>query len=812
MVASVAMATPAQASTRRAGDDEWAAARPYLEGQSSAARTQRFDIPEGPLDRALQTLARVSKVDVTAPADVTARVTTAGISGTMTMEQAFTRLLAGTGLTARFTSERTVVVELRAQTENVEVTGAADQLLSSPKYTAALRDIPQTIEVIPRALMDQQGARTLSETLRNVPGISLQAGEGGGASNTAGDMFNMRGFSANNSIFVDGVRDDGLMSRDVFNLEQVEVFLGPAGTDVGRGTAAGYVNMATKTPHAGSSDSTSFAYGAADGKRLTVDANHGLSPHVTGDWRDRVALRLNALWEAGGVVGRDVVTRTSQAIAPSLALGLGTPTRTVVGAQISRQDNVPDYGIPAAAWSGAPLAPATVPASEPVAPTNFYGSVGYDYDRVEQESYTARVEHDLRPSVSVRNQTRYNRTRRSAVISTIQSPSSFVPATEKVTVGRQGNERENEILSNQTSLAAHATTGAVRHAFSAGVEFTADQQFAPGLSGIGTRAPVDIYYPDAYDPIAGYDPTPSGASTRGRTTTAALYGFDSADFGSRWQLSGGVRWEHFSTTFRQVDTAGATATDEDAADNLLSGKAAVLFRLRSDANVYVSYGSSLAPPGTANFALSAQENNQNHPNVKPQESTNLEVGAKVSLLQERLALTAAAFRTRNRNVIFTVDASAVPPLFNQDDGQRVDGVTVGATGRLTDRWNVTASVGYLDTAQETQNPANDGKWLTLTPPLSGSVWTSFRGPRGLTLGGGLRYVDAVFVNSANTIRAPGYRLVDALVEYALNSHLTLRLNLSNVTNEVYIRNVNNNGARYNPGTPRAAVLTSTVSF
>ena len=218
------------------------------------------------------------------------------------------------------------------------------------------------------------------------------------------------------------------------------------------------------------------------------------------------------------------------------------------------------------------------------------------------------------------------------------------------------------------------------------------------------------------------------------------------------------------------------------------------------------------PPGAANFTLSTQPNNQNNPNVRPQQSANLEVGAKASLLHDRLTVTAAAFRTRNRNVIFTVDASAVPPVFNQDDGQRVDGVTVGATGRITDRWDVMATVGYLDTAQETQNPANDGRRLTLTPPLSGSVWTSVHLPGGVTLGGGLRHVDPVFVDSANTIRVPGYRLVDALVEYAVNTHLTLRLNASNLTGAVYIRNVNNNGARYNPGTPRTAVLTSSVSF
>ena len=108
---------------------------------------------------------------------------------------------------------------------------------------------------------------TLSEALRNVPGITLQAGEGGGASSTAGDMFNMRGFNASNSLFVDNVRDDGLVSRDVYNLEQVEVFMGPTGSDVGRGTAAGYVNMQTKMPHLPPSHSATIALGTADQRR-----------------------------------------------------------------------------------------------------------------------------------------------------------------------------------------------------------------------------------------------------------------------------------------------------------------------------------------------------------------------------------------------------------------------------------------------------------------------------------------------------------------------------------------------------------------
>ena len=175
-----------------------------------------------------------------------------GVSGFFTVQEALDQLVVGTSLAARLTEPSAALLDIQAQTESVEVSASAPSV-RSPKYPVPLRDIAQTIAVIPRAVMEEQGATTLSDALRNVPGITLQAGEGGGSSNTAGDMFNMRGFNASNSLFVDGVRDDGLISRDVFNLEQVEVFLGPTGSDIGRGTAAGYVNMTTKTPHAGSS-------------------------------------------------------------------------------------------------------------------------------------------------------------------------------------------------------------------------------------------------------------------------------------------------------------------------------------------------------------------------------------------------------------------------------------------------------------------------------------------------------------------------------------------------------------------------------
>ena len=280
----------------------------------------------------------------------------------------------------------------------------------------------------------------------------------------------------------------------------------------------------------------------------------------------------------------------------------------------------------------------------------------------------------------------------------------------------------------------------------------------------------------------------------------------------KWQLSGGLRWEHYDATFKAVDATGATTTDLGVADGLISGKAGVLYKLTDQANLYFSYGSTVTPPGTANFTLSAQPNNQNNPNVRPQESRNYEIGSKVAFYDNRLSLSAAVFRTDNENVIFTVDATAVPPIFNQDDAQRVNGFTIGSLGQITEDWQVIANFGFLDTRQISQNPVNNGKQLTLTPEISGSLWTTYDCPRGITVGGGVRYMDEVFVNAANTIRVPSYALADVMVEYALNSHLSLRLNVNNVTDETYIRNVNNNGGRFNPGTPRTATLTSSVRF
>jgi catecholate siderophore receptor len=775
----------------------------------SAPGAIRFDIPAGPLDAALRAFEAASgvSVDVRLPADTVNMMHSPGVSGVFDLSSALERLLDGTSLMATYAGS-VITVEVRGARESVEVTGQLPRV-ESPKYATPLSSTPQTIQVIPQSVMTEQGTFTLSDALRNVPGITMQAGEGGGASSTTGDMFNMRGFNAANSLFVDNVRDDGLISRDVYNLEQVEVYLGPTGTDVGRGNAAGYVNMSTKVPTPVAAYAGTVSAGSQETVRVTADLNQPLTIGEAGSWLSTSAVRLNVLWQDGGVAGRDYAENGRNSIAPSFAMGLGTDTRVILQGQFTDQENLPDYGVPAAAWEK-PLTPGAIQASRPVDQSNYYGSPDVDYDEANQESVTARVEHDLTTGWTLRNQTRYNQTERDAAITTIQSPTAWNPDTEMVTLVRQLNRRENSIINNQTTLSGRLQTGRLAHALTAGLELIGEDYSAPGFTGAGTVDPVSIYTPVPFAPVTGFAPAPSGATTDGHTNTVAISAFDVVNLGPKLQLNGGLRVERYDTDYRAAAVDGVV-TDLAANDTVVSGKAAVLYQFTPIGNAYIAYGTSVTPPGTGNFALSTQPNNQNSPNVDPQVSKNFEVGTKWELFNRRLSANLAIFDTRNTNVIYTIDATAVPPLFNQDDGQIVRGATVGLGGQLSDHWSVMANFAYIYGTLDSQNPDNDGNRITLLPEWSGSLWTTYA-LGNFTLGGGVRFTDKVYVNTANTIQAPAYHLIDALASYAVNRYLTLRLNVYNLTDEVYIRNVNNNGGRYNPGYTRSILLNTQIGF
>lgn len=694
--------------------------------------------------------------------------------------------------------------------DQVVVEESTAKHLSSPKFSEPLRDTPQTVVVVPQVIIEQQGATNLSDVLRNTPGITFLAGEGGGASSTAGDAFFMRGFDASNNIFVDGVRDSGAVYRDVFNLEQVEIAKGSAGADNGRGATSGYVNLASKSPRLDEFTRAQVSYGSGDLRRVTSDINAPISDRLA----HGAAFRLNLLYQEGGVAGRDWAEQNRWGVAPSLALGLGTNTTFDVGYQYVEQDNLPDYGLPTAAFPG--LKQAT-PASG-VSQRNFYGLKG-DFEDVEQESATLRLSHVINDRVKLSNQSRWAETSRLAEITVVTSPTAYNATTQEVARSRQRNDRDTSILSNQTLLTAEATTGSLSHAISAGIELTREKAVSTSWTGLGTVAATNIHNPDPDMPVAGYAPVPSGASTDGRIDTVGLFAFDTVKVSPALQVTGGFRVEHYGIDYASTPATGSTTAplhverDED----VVTWKAGIVYKPAPNGSIYASVGTSSRPPGT-NLTFSTNATNADNPLLDPQESTNRELGVKWDVARGRLSLTAALFQSENSNVPTTDTATG---LVVQAVDQKVEGVEFGVSGQINDKLLVYGGLALMDSEysapSSTAAGGSNGAELQWTPDVSGNLWSTYRLPFGLTVGGGARYMSTVARQttqspSATAPEMPSYWVFDAMLEYDVNPSVGVRLNVNNLGDEVYSRSLNNNGGRYLPGAPRTFLITASLKF
>ncbi len=706
----------------------------------------------------------------------------------------------------------------------VKVEAAADvpykaDRASSPKLTAPLLDTPQTISVIRKELIQEQGASSIVEALRNTPGITLQLGENGNTS--AGDTFQMRGFAAQSSIFVDGIRDLGAVTREAFNIEQVEVAKGPAGADIGRGAAGGYINLVSKLP--GREDATAASLGLTQGgvKRGTAD--------LTRSFGGSGAFRLNAMLQDGSAKGSRALDRESKGFAPSIAWGLGTPTRLYLFSQHIRQDNVPDGGIPSVGMEGFYNAGEALRTAPRVDRNNWYGIQG-DYEKVDADLVTAKIEHELAPNTTLTNTTRWGKSKMDRIltgINTLAMPGA-APASWTVSRSRQSVLQENKILANTTNIVSEFMLGGLQHTLSTGIEVMSEEQFAPArlATSLGTAPAANLYQPNANDALAGFKPVLSGAFTNGKTDTFGAYAFDTVKLNEQWQLNGGLRVERYNTSTDSAtlntSTNALTGSHVEKSGNLASIKAGLLYKPAADGSVYLAYANSKTPPGSANLSLAAQTAaNANNPALKPQKTSNIELGTKWDVIQKQLALTAALYRTTNKDE-FPQLVDAVTNTWAQLGERRVQGLELGAVGQLTKAWSVTAGIATMDTEIKEGTTGNNaaGAATRWSPKVSATMWTTYKFDDKLTIGGGARYmgeqkrlVDPAQAPATSNMPAiPHYTVVDAMASYKLSRNIALQLNLANVFDKFYINTLNNSGARASLGAPRTVQLTASFLF
>ena len=709
-------------------------------------------------------------------------------------------------------------ISVAGQGEETETYKA--ERVESDKLTQLLRDTPQTVTVIRKEVMAQQGAASLTDTLRNTPGITFQLGENGNTQ--SGDTIFMRGFDTQSSIFRDNIRDLGAAVRDMFDVEQVEIFKGPAGADNGRGATSGYVNLASKVPNQRDALASSIAYGTEDRRRVTGDWNRALES------LDGAAFRLNVMGQRGGVAGRDVLERDSWGVAPSFAYGLGTDTRFYAYGQHIHQDNTPDGAVPTVGISDYRFAaPNANIAGPPARATNYYGVNG-DFENIRADMITARIEHDFAPDLTLRNTSRWGESQQQRVLTApLQAPNIVNPndpSTWTLNRTRHASFRDNTIITNQTNLTAKFTTGNIQHSLSSGLEYIFEKQFTPTYGGLGVLAPTSLYHPDRN---GVFTTAPAIARTlqyaNGHTSTGALYAFDTWELTPRWQLTTGGRFEHYETQTENSSATGAV-TSESQSDHLFSWKVGALYKPTEAGSIYVAFANSLKPPGADNFTLNSTPTtaggvNAANPNLDPQRATNIELGTKWDLLDARLFATAALFKSTNRNDLQRNDPGD-PDAIIQYGEKEVRGIDLGLVGQLTPAWQISAGLTRqnTDVKEGTFGGTQTGAVINFSPKFSATMWTTYHLPMGFTVGGGVRHVDtsartvSTVAPTAGVFEVPSYTVVDLFAAYDVNENIALQLNGYNLTDEDYISSINNSGFRYLAGTPRSYLATVNFKF
>ena len=728
---------------------------------------RRFDIPAGTLDSVLELFGKSAQLTVRVSKEGISSLQSPGVTGIYSPEQALQKLLSDTGLVYRFTSATTVAIDIKTVATSVEVSSSVDALAtSSPKYAEGPLETPQTITSVSQQTIKDQGVTTLRDALRNVAGISLAAGEGG----AQGDNLTIRGFSARNDLFIDGMRDFGSYYRDPFNTQEVDVLQGPSSVTFGRGSTGGVVNQATKTPGLTKFLSGDIDFGTDTTRRAVLDFDHPVAA-----LGQNAAFRLNVMGNIGNVAGRDIAANRRFGIAPSLAFGLGTSTRWNLNYFHQNADDTPDYGIP---WY--------FNGPAPVNRHNYYGFAdGHNYLKTYDDIGTVKVEHDLNTHVTLRNQVRYANYARDVQITEGAIATTATPTTplDQILVTRKqlAADSTETYLVEQADIIARFKTAGIEHSFVAGLEGGRETSnpVRPTWNNVPT---TPLLNPDPYQPFSGT----AVPSTNVHTTalTAGAYFLETMKFGKHWDVSGGLRWDRMDTDYTQ---SVAPAAAFSRVDNMPSWKAAIVYKPVAIGSIYVDAGTSFNPSAES-LSLSAST-----ASLPPEKNRTYEAGTKWDFPHDRFSVRAALFQTTKLNAR---EPDPTNSLLNVLAGtQRVNGGQFEVKTRITNRWDLMGSYALLDAKVIASNayPTAIGARLANVPRNSFNFWSTQRLPFRWETGFGGNFVSDRTASSTVPLdpktglvkEVPGYWIFSAMAKHRITEHIDFQVNVTNIGNRYY---------------------------
>lgn len=649
-------------------------------------------------------------------------------------------------------------------TDQVIVSGerveyANDHTSTATKTDTALVDIPQSISLITRDLIDDQMMRSMADVVQYVPGVQMGQGEG------HRDAPTLRGNTSTADFYVDGVRDDVQYYRDLYNAERIEILKGPNAMIFGRGGGGGVINRVTKTAGFEPVQELTLQGGSFGFARGAVDLGAAFS--------DSAAGRLNAFYENSDSY-RDYAEIERFGVNPTLHFEPTGKTTIDVTYEYLNDERTVDRGVPS--QNGLPYAGDR---------RAFFGNPDASFSTAYVHAGDFAVSHALSDNLIVRNHLRiadYAKYYQNV------HAGGAVDINGDVDLQAYASDLDRSNFFNQTDLIWNAETGGIAHTFLIGGEIGRQTTEATRTNTNNAAGIVNIANPTTFaSPVF----LPLRSDNRVNLTTASAYIQDQIEVSSWLQLIGGVRFDHFDLEYADH----LTPTQLQRTDNVWSPRGGVVIKPSEATSIYASYSKSFLPQSGDQFSsLSATT-----AALEPETFENIETGVKWDL-RPGLSFSAAVYRLDRENTRATDPVTSLTVLTG---AQRSKGLEVALAGSVTDRWEVLA--GYtLQDAEITRDTASAsaGQKVPLVPKHAFAIWNAYTFTDQWRASVGVIHQTDQFASISNAVTLPGYTRVDLGLFYTLNEHFEAQLNVENLFDKTYFPTSHNDN-NITPGSPRA---------
>jgi catecholate siderophore receptor len=642
------------------------------------------------------------------------------------------------------------------------------------KTDTPLRDTPQSVTVVTRALIADQGMQSMSDVARYVPGVTMAQGEG------HRDAPVMRGNASTADFFVDGVRDDVQYLRDLYNAERIEVLKGPNAMIFGRGGGGGVINRVTKEAGWVPVRALTAEGGSFDHRRASLDVGQGFG--------SAVAARLNGMFERSALF-RDATSLERFGINPTATFAMGQRSMARLAYELFDDRRVVDRGIPS--FDGHPVRTGV---------STFFGDPDASHARARVHAAALSAEHIAPSGLTLRNKARF-----AHYDKFYQNVYAAGTTTDGSSVNLAGynNATRRMNLFNQTDV-TYATSGVVRHTLLVGTELgrqaTDNFRETGYFGGSATTYVVPLGAPTAVTPVA-FRQSATDADNHVTALVGAVYAQDQIELGSHWQAIAGVRYDRFDLRYQN----NRNVQQLRRIDRMLSPRVGVVYKPVAPASLYASFGvSSLPSSGDQFSSLNATTST-----LKPERFSNYEIGAKWDV-NDRLALTSAAYRLDRTNT--SAKDPNDPARTVQTGAQRTSGYELGISGSVTDAWQLSGGwTTQRATIMSATSAARAGATVPLVPGHTLSFWNRYQALDALGVGVGVVHQARVFTAIDNSVTLPAFTRADAALFLALGRFARAQLNVENVFGVRYFATAQGNN-NIMPGAPRLVRLALTTDF